>query len=716
MRRTSSCLEHAELECLLGDSLSDHDRRSAEQHVEECHRCQAKLESLTSGEGDWPERVQDLGQARAVESPSLERVIGALKDEFAAEHAAGSRAPAANQAEILHFLDPPESPGDLGKFGPYRVLQVLGQGGMGLVLRAFDPGLNRPIAIKVLAPQLAASGAARMRFLREARAAAAIRDEHVVAIHAVDEWKGLPYLVMELVPGISLQERLDRTAALDVTSILRIGMQTARGLAAAHDQGLVHRDIKPSNILLENGVERVKLTDFGLARAVDDATLTQSGVVAGTPLFMAPEQARGETMDHRADLFSLGAVMYSMCTGRPPFRASTTLGVLRRVCDDEHRPIREINPEIPDWLAEIIDRLLAKDRRVRFQSAREVARVLGDRLARWQRGPAAAARAIPVSFPQPVPASDDVGPAKGGSNRHGHWLWPLLAIASLLLVLVVMALGFASASEWLAAVPGIHESEAVLEVIATEPHMELRVDGFPVKPSPIGLKATDRFLFQVRLLPGWHHVEGYRDERKIDGYQVRIRPGRSLSLRFKGSTEAIDEPRAALSDPLRHQADTEHLKRSRDVLAAARERVEDQVKRVAWAEELLKKRYVSQQTVEQEKRRLETLNVEVVVATSRMIDAEREMSALQPVDEQQLREQIEELFRTDPIVLNVIDEIHKVRLEIERLKAVAASPQDPALVAARRRYQELNREYVNIWSVRSEELRKSLTRDRGHQN
>ena len=257
---------------------------------------------------------------------------------------------------------------------------------MGIVLKAFDPALHRVVAIKVLAPQLATSGSARQRFAREARAAAAVRNEHVVAIHAVDEWKGLPYLVMQFIPGISLQERIDRTAPLDLTAILRIGMQTAAGLAAAHAQGLVHRDIKPANILLENGVERVKITDFGLARAVDDASLTQSGVVAGTPLYMAPEQARGETVDHRADLFSLGSVLYAMCTGRSPFRASTTLAVLRRVCDDTPRPIREVNPEIPDWLAAIIDRLLAKDRAERYQSAAEVAEVLGRHLARRQRG------------------------------------------------------------------------------------------------------------------------------------------------------------------------------------------------------------------------------------------------------------------------------------------------------------------------------------------
>src|SRR5207244_2968915 len=162
---------------------------------------------------------------------------------------------------------------------------------------------------------------------------------HVIDIHAVDETRELPYLVMEYISGISLQERLDKSGPLELKEILRIGVQTASGLAAAHAQGLVHRDVKPANILLENGVERVKLTDFGLARAVDDASLTQSGVVPGTPQYMAPEQALGEAVDARADLFSLGSVLYALCTGHPPFRAATALAVLKRICDDTPRDV-----------------------------------------------------------------------------------------------------------------------------------------------------------------------------------------------------------------------------------------------------------------------------------------------------------------------------------------------------------------------------------------
>jgi serine/threonine-protein kinase len=237
---------------------------------------------------------------------------------------------------------------------------------MGVVLEALDPGLNRLVAVKVLTPPLAASGPARKRFAREAKVAAAVCHEHVVTIHAVDEFCGLPYLVMEHVAGPTLQDRLDREGSPELEELLRIAMQTAEGLAAAHRQGVVHRDIKPGNILLENGVARVKITDFGLARAIDDGTVTQSGFLPGTPAYLAPEQAAGEGVDHRSDLFSLGSVLYALCTGRPPFRASTLFALLRRVSEDRPVPVREINPSIPDWLVEIMNKLHAKNPDERF--------------------------------------------------------------------------------------------------------------------------------------------------------------------------------------------------------------------------------------------------------------------------------------------------------------------------------------------------------------
>ncbi len=318
---------------------------------------------------------------------------------------AGRPEPRSARDHSLEFLATSDEPGSLGRLGAYEVTEVIGHGGFGVVFKAFDPALGRAVAIKVLAPQLATSAAARGRFAREAKAAAAVVHENVVAIHAVDSWNNLPYLVMPYIAGQSLQERVDRDGPVDLKAILRIAIQTAHGLQSAHAQGLVHRDVKPSNILLENGVERVKLTDFGLARAVDDASLTQSGVVAGTPQYMSPEQARGEPVDHRSDLFSLGSVLYFMCTGHAPFRASSTPAVLRRVSDEEPRSIRDSNPDIPVWLADLVGRLHAKDPANRFGTAREVADLMERVLAALQRG-------LPVAVEPRIPAADRKRPAR----------------------------------------------------------------------------------------------------------------------------------------------------------------------------------------------------------------------------------------------------------------------------------------------------------------
>jgi hypothetical protein len=368
----------------LAERLPPREHTRLAEHLEHCTACQRWVEGQTAAHKSWAGVARKLTQETPAGPPVLQRVIEQLKKEPDSE--ATSDAPVFSADLPLGFLSPPNKEGHLGRLERYEVLEEVGRGGMGVVLKAFDPSLHRVVAIKVLAPQLATSGVARQRFLREAKAAAAVSHDHLVTIHAVDEANGLPYLVMQYIAGPSLQQRIDKEGALEVAEILRIGMQTAEGLAAAHGHGMVHRDVKPANILLEEGVSRVKLTDFGLARAIDDASLTQSGVVAGSPLYMAPEQARGEALDHRADLFSLGSVLYTMCTGRPPFRAANTLAVLRRVCEDPPRPVRETNPEIPDWLAAVVEKLMAKEPADRFQSASEVVEVLGRHLAQLQNG------------------------------------------------------------------------------------------------------------------------------------------------------------------------------------------------------------------------------------------------------------------------------------------------------------------------------------------
>jgi hypothetical protein len=226
---------------------------------------------------------------------------------------------------------------------------------------------------------------------------------------------------MECIVGRSLQQKIDATGPLPLKEVLRIGTQVAEGLAAAHKHGVVHRDIKPANILLENGVERAKITDFGLARTVDDVKLTRTGEVSGTPQYMSPEQALGQAVDHRTDLFGLGCVLYAMCTGRPPFRGDSVAVVVRRICDEAPRPIAEINPEIPGWLITTIDRLLAKDPAQRFQSAAEVADVLSDQLAFAQQ-PQAGRVPIPLLAAAPRGPATGVGTAAAAKSPP-TWLW-----------------------------------------------------------------------------------------------------------------------------------------------------------------------------------------------------------------------------------------------------------------------------------------------------
>ena len=469
----------ARLRLLLEDRLPEEDQAALAGHLEGCDSCRRDLERLAAESRWWGDarllRGEEPGAAAAAEPPALD------------------------------FLAPPEEPDALGRLGPYEVTGVIGKGGMGLVLKAVDPSLGRTVAIKVLAPELATSATARRRFAREARAAAAVAHEHIVAIYAVDATPtGLPYLVMPHVAGKSLQERLDRAGPLEVREVLRIGVQAASGLAAAHAQGLVHRDVKPANILLENCVERVKLTDFGLARAADDASLTQSGVVAGTPQYMAPEQARGEPVDARADLFSLGSVLYALCTGRPPFRAETTMGVLRRVCDDTPRPIRELNPDVPAWLAAIIAKLHAKDPAGRYQSAAEVADLLGRCLAHLEQ---------PDRCPLPFE------PERSAPRRVGGWV-----VAAVALLVTVAGLGAAEAAgvtklaDFVATVLRIRTPQGTLVVDVQDPEVKVRVDGEELVLTGAGPQ-------EVRLKLGEHKVEATRGGKPVLEKLVAITRG-----------------------------------------------------------------------------------------------------------------------------------------------------------------------------------------------
>ncbi|MFO0878340.1 MAG: protein kinase [Gemmataceae bacterium] len=383
----------------------------------------------------------------------------------------------------LSFLAPAQRAGSLGRIGHFEVLEILGHGGFGIVFRALDEVLQRVVAVKVLAPRIAATSPARQRFLREARSSAQVRHENVVQVHAVEE-KPLPYLIMEFIPGETLQHRLDRQGPLPGIEVAQVGRQIAEGLAAAHAMGLVHRDIKPANILLESGPQvRVKITDFGMARATDDASVTHSGVVGGTPLYMSPEQARGEPIDARSDLFSLGSVLYALCSGRPPFRAKTALAVMRRVTDDTPRPIPEIIPEVPDWLCGIIARLHAKRPEDRYQSASAVAQELTEHLERAR---------------PPAPDRPAVAPAKPRQR------WRQIVAALLLLAGVGMAASEATGvSDVRGSAIRLLYPTGTLVIEVDDPAVGVTLDGEEVVITGAGVS-------ELRLKPGLYRVQASR--------------------------------------------------------------------------------------------------------------------------------------------------------------------------------------------------------------
>jgi hypothetical protein len=413
----------------------------------------AYLDAACAGDAGLRAQVDDLLRASDDAGSFLNHApvsAGGTDATIAATRADGDTEKSADWTGQLPFLQPCDAPGRIGKLGHYEIVEVVGRGGMGAVLRAFDTKLSRVVAVKVMAPELAANPTAVKRFLREAKMAAAVHHDHVVTIHEIQEEHRPPYLVMQFIEGQTLAQKIEREGALALSQILCIGSQIAAGLAAAHKHGLVHRDVKPANILLENGVERVKITDFGLARAADDVEVTQAGMIAGTPQYMSPEQAKGETIDMRSDLFSLGSVLYTMCTGRAAFRAETTMGVLKRVCEDAPRPIHEVNPEMPDWLEAIVLKLLAKNPADRFQSASDVSELLAQHLAHVQ-SPTLVARPATVVIPasltppfkqliQPVA----IAPAHQPTSGAGVALVVILGLLLLVIAPVVLiAVGLA---------------------------------------------------------------------------------------------------------------------------------------------------------------------------------------------------------------------------------------------------------------------------------
>lgn len=371
-----------DIERFLAGQFSSQEEAAFEDHLAHCEPCRQLLSQAAADARSW-EKAKHYLNPNQEPAVTVRDVTAQREQSIPVETLADHNTESLIQ-QTLKLLAPTDDPQMLGRLGPYEVSGIIGAGGMGIVLKGWDKSLNRVVAIKVMSPHLATSGVAKARFLREAQAAAGIVHPNVIDIYGVAEHESIPYLVMPYVRGHSLQKRVQEQGALPTEDVVRIGMQIASGLAAAHAQGIIHRDIKPANILVGDGIDRIVITDFGLARTVDDASLTRSGTVAGTPQYMSPEQARGERIDERSDLFSLGSVLYFLCTGHSPFRSETLYGILHRIGTIDVRDIREVQPSAPAWLQNLIRRLHSPSPEDRFDSAAKVAQLLEKCLAHCQ--------------------------------------------------------------------------------------------------------------------------------------------------------------------------------------------------------------------------------------------------------------------------------------------------------------------------------------------
>lgn len=365
-----------------------------ETHISDCNICQERLLEMAADPIWRKQLANSFSDAHSISE--LDRT-SVCNGNFSTNARSGDEFDLQTVDHMLsEVLQPPTHPETLGRLGRYEVEDVIGCGGMGVVLRGFDRDLHRPVAIKMILPRLSRNGTAKQRFSREARAAAAVLHPNVISIHDISETGGVPWFVMPLVVGPSLKSLVDQNGPLPEREIARIGMQIASGLAAAHSQGLVHRDIKPENILVDNQVNRVVITDFGLARRDSEETVTQTGMLAGTINYMSPEQSRGEDIDARSDLFSLGSLIYYLATGTTPFHSDGAMGVIHKIGNEQQANVQSLNPEISTTLAQVTNRLLEKKAEHRFQSAVELEALLNDYISHLNRPHESAKPKVPV--------------------------------------------------------------------------------------------------------------------------------------------------------------------------------------------------------------------------------------------------------------------------------------------------------------------------------
>ncbi len=566
---TLACPSEERLLALVNGKLPPDATVEMNRHIGECPRCASAVAQLCGNA--FAQRAAGLDGDRHTSPPQKSNATYASGTDATLPPSNKPAAATTQPDDGLTFLSPSLQADELGRLGPYRVLKILGRGGMGMVLQAEDSNLGRLCAIKVMLPELARKPEMKERFLREARAAALIEHDNIVPIYQVGEDRGLPYIAMPYLKGASLEHWLEKKGnrwqgnvlgkPIAVPQILKIGREIAKGLAAAHERGLVHRDIKPDNIWLDaTAGGRVRILDFGLARQnetareakSDNKNLTRTGMILGTPAYMAPEQAQGKTdqIDGRADLFSLGCILYRMCAGRTPFDGNDMISTLISVAVDEPAPPVKFNPAIPQSLSDLVMKLLAKDRNLRPSSANEVATALQSIEKEYRApaqpnlqplvSPASAKSTAPAPNDDPLTdlSFDEPNPRVGPMRSNSRFRWTLIAIGA----------GLASfAAIVLAGVVLFWEtSKGTVRVEINDPDIKVAIDKDDFK-----FQGADRH--DIVLRPGEHGLRVKRGDFEFETDKFVLKKGEEIALKVElmpGKVRVVQGDRVIGEKPL----------------------------------------------------------------------------------------------------------------------------------------------------------------------
>jgi TPR repeat protein/tRNA A-37 threonylcarbamoyl transferase component Bud32 len=587
MNQISGCPDvSAYRELMRGRSLPD--RETLLGHLETCPQCQRTVQALE----DWMTNVPTSGASDNEARRRARQIVGRAPSSAPTGGGDGDESLAVLPTGLL---SPPQVPGELGRLGGYRVLRVLGKGGMGLVFEAEDVSLRRRVALKVMRPEVAAFAAHRERFLREARAVASVASDHVCPIFQVGEDNGVPFIAMPLLKGEPLDARLERGKPLPVADVVRIGREIALGLAAAHEADVVHRDVKPANVWLEvmpKGPPRARLLDFGLARGGTDEHLTRTGEVMGTPSYLSPEQARGQKVDGRSDLFSLGVVLYEMAAGKRPFKGSDPVSVLSSLALDTPAAPASLRPEVPEALSALIMHLLEKAPQDRPAGAAEVAERLGQMQAFSTPTPVPAAEETSTNYVLLMGETPRPGPPATGRPAPAHRGWGRLAWAAVLGLAVALGVGVAAYTLFFQTAEGtlVVEVEGDAEVRFAQGELRLYGDDGKLKYT---LKPSEK---NKSLPPGSYRVkvEG-ADGLKLDTERFELEKRGKVVVRVtaappvakevekeKAYQAAMKDARAARdagrwADALAHYADALRHKPDDPAALAGRRAAQDEL-------------------------------------------------------------------------------------------------------------------------------------------